>query len=201
MHRIAIALSLLGIAAFFVSLEILIRPESISPANHITEEKEIEGETPPLKKKAEKMKPQSYFNTKALAEKGISLEKGQQNHALFRQASVGPADPFLIITFPFTEKGEAIGTVSRILATKEMSSGRLMALTRDKLQKSISKKSEIHLSSPQKQIGEANFYLNETENFPDTVFLIVRQGKKVLAFRYPKSYHDQAKNNIPLFFE
>lgn len=199
MHRIAIALSLLGIAAFFVSLEILLRPESISPANHVVEEKEKE--SPSLKKKAEKMKPESYFNTKALTEKGISLQKGQQNYALFRQASVGPADSFLIITFPFIEKGETIGTVSRILATKEMSSGRLMALVRDKLQKSISQKSKITLSEPQKSIGEANFYLNETENFPDTVFLIVRQGKKVLAFRYPKSYHDRAKNNIPLFFE
>jgi hypothetical protein len=86
-----------------------------------------------------------------------------------------------------------------------MSSGRLLALVRSKLETITTTNQEggagVWLTSPLRTIGEANFYLNDKIRFPDTVFLVSRENGKVLAFQYSSQYHEQVKKYVSLFFQ
>lgn len=150
--------------------------------------------------------PKEHFAVGQLEEKGVILRRGKEYPALFQHASIqAERDGFLVITFPFIWNGEEIGQVSRILPTESMSAGRLFSLVRSKLETSVSKvqNTNLSLSDPQSTVAKANFYLNDTITFPDTVFMVARSDRKVLAFQYQRSYHDALmKSDIfPLFFQ
>jgi hypothetical protein len=228
MRRLAIAIFLLGIAAGIVSLETIQRPYIFESAAIVSAqpvdktgatpiEPVVENPTPAPPKDAVTTQSQvitasqmvdatTYFNADLLNEQTVTIGEGRYASSLFRHTSVNPnRDSFSLIIFPFSIDGRQIGTVSRILPTEEMSSGRLLALVRSKLETITTTNQEggagVWLTSPLRTIGEANFYLNDKIRFPDTVFLVSRENGKVLAFQYSSQYHEQVKKYVSLFFQ
>ncbi|QQS59388.1 hypothetical protein IPN35_00665 [Candidatus Peregrinibacteria bacterium] len=212
MRTLLVASGVLGVALAVVSLEIVVRPETLDRAEvallpqeesqYAVSEENKDGETPVVKG----VDPKQYFSVAQLESKGASLEMGNRHSALFQHASVQPErDGFLVVTFPFLWNGEKIGQVSRVIPTESMSAGRLFSLVRAKIDGALPKNlnAKVSLSEPQNTVGKANFYLNDTITFPDTVFMVARSDRKVLAFQYQRSYHDALmKSNIfPLFFQ
>jgi hypothetical protein len=209
MPRLAVAFLLLGIVSFFISIEILLRPEIFQPVEPVEEvsqkrsftEKESTVKNP--LNREEVLNPEVYFDLSSLERENITLHKGKISLALFQHAPiVVERDSFYLATFVFHVDKNPIGTVSRVIPTYNTNSGRLLSLVRQKLRSVIPLDEQGHLmlSRPLNTIGEANFYLNDQGNFPNTIFLVTRSEAKVLAFQYPSEYHSLVKKNIPLFF-
>lgn len=210
MPRFAIALALLGIAGFFVSAEILLRPEIFQPAEKpVPEEKMSDTTQRPKPQETEVQiegtpRAETYFSPSLLRESRVDLYQPRYSLALFQHAPIiAERDSFYLATFSFKIDGKPIGSVSRIIPTYEVSAGRLLSLVRQKLESVIppEKKDSLFLSDPLSTVMEANFYLNDRKSFPNTIFLIARSERKVLAFQYPTEYHELVKNIIHLFYQ
>ena len=214
MTRFETGAALLGVALFFVALEIGVKWKSILPAQSmppVVAENEKK-QTPPsrissvsLSTIEKKIEAKDFFDTQALSSAGISLKNGRYALALFQHAPViASKDSFYLVSFTIQKDGKTIGTVSRILPTEKMSAARLFLLVRQKLETVVSgkKTKKFYVSDYYNTVGEANFYLNDKENFPNTVFLITRSKTKVLAFQFNDKYDESVKKNlIPLFFQ
>jgi hypothetical protein len=210
MPRFAIALALLGIAGFFVSTEILLRPEIFQPAEKPVPEEEMPTPVQELETQETEIQVDStpradtFFSPALLREAGVDLYQARYSLALFQHAPIiAERDSFFLATFSFQIDGKPIGTVSRVIPTSEVSAGRLLSLVRQKLGSVIpeEKKQTLFLSDALNTVMEANFYLNDRESFPNTIFLVARSDRKVLAFQYPTEYHESVKKIIPLFYQ
>ncbi len=200
MNYFAIAISLLGISAIFVSFEIFLRPEifdNTAPEFHYSSNS---SETEVSEPKAN-----DFFETGILDLNGLPLSTGFYGTAIFRLAPITENDDFVVVSFPFGHNTSAHGIVTRIVPKREMSSGRLFSLVRDKLSESIPPEDRgmINITPPLVSIvgAKANFYIDDKKTFPNTTFLVIRGDKKVLAFEYERQYHEAVKNSIPLFLQ
>lgn len=202
MNRLAIAISLLGISAIFVSFEILLRPEIF---NEVSPDESFSDNTDAQENSLLAPQPHDFFDTEILNINGFPLASGFYGTALFRLAEVSEDDNFVVISFPFGKRDSIHGIVTRILPKHEMSSGRLFSLIRDKIEKSIPPEDQekISITPPLASIpgANANFYIDNQKTFPGTTFLVLRGNKKVLAFEYERKYHDAVKNSISLFLQ
>ena len=215
MSRFVIALALIGIAGAFVSAEIILRPELFDKVKMGTDIAKVVPEivtssknspSPlPTKKEEEKPIPNEYFAISLLKKEGITFSQPRYSLALFQHVPiVAKRDSFYLPTFSFQINEKPIGTVSRIMPVHTISAGRLMSLVQEKLRLILptEKNDKLSLSDSLKTIGKANFYLNDRESFPNTIFLVTRSDTKVLAFQYPSEYHETViKKLIPLFFQ
>lgn len=210
MNKILLGVALFGIASIFVSLEIFLHPEVLKKAeipeeaNILVEQdpgEETDPTPPPATPEETVLRPTSYFNVNALTPKGITLQEGKTSLVLFRHAAIRSTDDLYFVSFRFFVDGVEHGIVYRVIPKEDMSAPRLFALVRQKLEEQTGETEGIELSEFLSTVGEANFYLNDNENFADKTFLVTRNEKKVLAFEYPTEYHDSVKNLIPLFFE
>jgi len=186
----------LGIFAALIFLKIWRYPDIFekAPASTFSQKKDEKKEKDLIPSAAD------FFDEKLLRVNDILLSDGFFDAAVMRHAPISPADDFFAVTFSFEQKDNFHGSVSRFLPKKEMSTGRLFSIIRQKLSRNIG--DQMTISPPLSSIPgvAANFYLNDKKNFPDTIFLVVRSQKKVLAFQYKKKYHDAVKKYISLFF-
>lgn len=207
MQRLSALIGLVIIAALFVGMEIVLKPdiwENTTPMAasqfQFGEEKTNAIAAPEeMRNNTSAISPVNHFNMAKLTEGNILLDRGDTPLTLFETEISPSQDDFFLASFIFTLQDKEVGKITRIVPSNTMSAGRLMSVVREKIKQDISENEQFSLSEPLNTIGEANFYFNNQEE-PDSVFLVTRDEAKVLAIEYPKEYHDSVKKIIPLFF-
>jgi len=149
--------------------------------------------------------PKKSFDLQKLSNNGIFLEPDSFSDAVFRHLPIdNQKEDFFLETFTFikeTDVEKIDGKVTIFLPKKEFLTGELFSLIKEKLMQAIKNSPENEVEINQTDtLGDGNFYLND-KNFPETVFLVVRSGAKILAFEYEKRQHESVKKILPVFFE
>jgi len=221
--RYLIIFGLLVVAMIFVALEIWMRPEMLlqtknSISTDSTEEIIKEKPSPIIEVEAPKpieLKPIDFFSQFAnMQSNGIELKNGHQISSLFQHLVLNPeTDKLVLYTWEIWLNQKKIGNVAQVFTPTTSSVTNTFLQLKKRLQAAILNKPNITLSALHRTRGEANFYLNDKTNFPQTIFMVSRSGQKILAFSYAKKYHEpqcdtsgncqggELKNLIPLFFD
>lgn len=143
----------------------------------------------------------SFLPVDDLVNSGVVVTNGQFGVSLFKHASVNPSsDKFYLVGFDFSYDGNSLGKVTSIISTEDLDSANLFNKVKVKLIDSIDGTNGIEITDNFNTVQDENFYLNDSNAFSDTTFLIARSSNKVLAFEYPKKYHKQIKEFINVFF-
>jgi hypothetical protein len=204
-YQLLVGISLLILAGFFVTLELLVRPEVLTatkdPATLKTDDQNTTITIEPLPTKDTEDEEElptvdtGYFfpNITQLKARDITLEEGHRTGSLFHHVAFDPDnDPFITHTWQILLNGERIGTVSHITTKNTISVPTAFLQLQRFMQDAITQQNnpQISVSELYTTRGEANFYLNDPVDFPKTVFMLVRNGEKILAFSYAKKYHE-----------
>ena len=188
---------------FFVFVEVLIAPEVLLKTRQSTtvvadvatpniEIPSVEIVLPTADSQQTADAQEFFPQLAALQTAGIKLSDGRQETALFSQIALDPnVEPFILHSWQITRNDVPIGTVVNIASKTDVGVTTAFLQLRRYIEDVLEQHGSAGIVTDVYHTrGEDNFYLNNPTDFPNTVFMIVRSGDKILAFTYGIAYHE-----------